>query len=175
MCQKNDDFNFLFSHLQAQSCLSTTGSWAASICRPNVCAQQVPTTHLFSTTATCHTHEHNFMCIAKTLDFAGSVGTAVDTQRDEHPSTAAALHHLSRPKTIRHRLTPQIARSCSPSPLYRAESVSTHANGSINSHSNADFAALARKDPSMNAHGTHNAKVRSQGSMKNSIETKGDR
>jgi hypothetical protein len=102
--------------------------------------------------------------------FVGSAGTAVDTHRDALPSAlpssvSPALLKLSRPKTVRHTLTPPRVLNSSPRPLTRPESLSTHASGSRAStcfESPPAFDGRARK--------TDNEKSGSK-----SIEMKGDR
>ena len=117
----------------------------------------------------------------------GSAGTAVDTHREVLSSatsaaaaaTAAALHNLSRPKTVRHALTPPRVRTPSPTPLARQDSLSTHASGSSSSRTNAACAAAAvsastARPPATAAGDGRNKRGNAGGGLR-SIEMKGDR
>ncbi len=95
----------------------------------------------------------------------------MDTHRDDMPSTSSAdaLHNMSRPKTVRHTLTPPSIRKCSPSPLVRPDSLSTHASG------NTDLETPPRRAANMASPDILNKNVKGQSSLQKSIETKGDR
>ena len=106
-----------------------------------------------------------------TLFVVGSAGTAVDTHRDNLPSTssAEALHNMSRPKTVRHTLTPPGIRKSSPPSLVRPDSLSTHASGTT------DLETPPRRAANIASPDIINTNVKGQSSLKKSIETKGDR
>ena len=110
---------------------------------------------------------------------AGSAGTAVDSFRDEILSTsqctsAAAVHRLSRPRTVRHKLTPPPVGSSSPSHFTTPNFVSAHSSGV------GSLAAAAAAPPHAAARGTtlsggFGKKTGGDKITQCSLELKGDR
>jgi hypothetical protein len=111
--------------------------------------------------------------------FSGSAGTAIDTHRNEQPSSlpapaSAALHNLSRPKTVRHTLiTPRVHSSRSA--LKQIGSISTNASGSFSPHAVEFFESPVSQTTHAAAGERRIRKSDSTKSELKSIEMKGDR
>ena len=113
--------------------------------------------------------------------FTGSTGTAVDTHREQLLSASpvsGALHKLSRPKTVRHTLTPPRVRDSVPPALMRPDSLSTHASGgSVVFRASAHFGSsnLPSTVPDVVARDICSKKTDGKKRGQTSIEMKGDR